>query len=34
MSNILLLSILVFLCGIVFAFVAMALLIFWSYDDE
>ena len=34
MSNILLLSILVFLCGIVFAFVAIALLVFWSYDDE
>jgi hypothetical protein len=34
MSNILLLSILVFLCGMVFAFVAIALLVFWSYDDE
>jgi hypothetical protein len=34
MSNILLISLLIFLCGIVFAFVAIALLIFWSYDDE
>jgi hypothetical protein len=34
MSNILLISLLTFLCGIVFAFVAIALLIFWSYDDE
>ena len=34
MTNIILISLPAFLCGIVFAFVAISLLIFWSYQDE
>jgi hypothetical protein len=34
MSNILLISILAFLAGLVVAVVGIALLVFWSYQDE
>lgn len=34
MSNILLISLLAFLGGIVITMVGLALLILWSYDDE
>lgn len=34
MSNILLISLLAFLGGLVVAIIGIALLIFWSYQDE
>lgn len=34
MSNIILISILAFLAGLVVAVVGIALLVFWSYQDE
>jgi len=34
MSNIILISILAFLAGLVVAIVGIALLVFWSYQDE
>jgi hypothetical protein len=33
MTNIILLCVLAFLGGVVFVFIGLALLIFWSYDD-
>jgi len=34
MSNIILISILAFLAGLVVAIIGIALLVFWSYQDE
>jgi hypothetical protein len=34
MSNIVLISILAFLAGLVVAIIGIALLVFWSYQDE
>jgi len=34
MTNIVLISLLAFLAGLVVAFIGIALLVFWSYQDE
>jgi hypothetical protein len=34
MSNILLISFIAFLAGLVVAFICIALMLFWSYQDE